>query len=200
MTSAAVHQRGHLEDDQYALRRHRRGREEGVSALVATDDEGQRALPRRLEAQPTAQLSSRFAGGGAALGTRGRTGEERGAEAGSGANWWSGSREKIVHRYTAKLPPAGRIGGRVTRRRPASAATRWAIFARASTKTARSAKSSSICTRKRGLPQHRRTASAIAVTPRLQHGVLLEEYIDAFLFTCFRAETPGTPRQLRTSR
>jgi len=54
--------------------------------------------------------------------------------------------EKIVHRYIAKRRrlPDRRAG---TRRRPASAATRC-TSARASTRTARSARSSSTCTRK----------------------------------------------------
>ena len=47
---AAVHLRRHLQDHQHAERRHRRGLQGGVSALLAAGAEGQRALSRRLEA------------------------------------------------------------------------------------------------------------------------------------------------------
>ena len=49
------------QDDQHAPRRHRRGRQERLPAELATDAQGQRALPRRLEAEPAAQHRGRRA-------------------------------------------------------------------------------------------------------------------------------------------
>ena len=55
----AVRLRGDLQDDQHAARRHSRRRQERVPAELATDAQGQRPVPRRLEAQPAAQQRRR---------------------------------------------------------------------------------------------------------------------------------------------
>ena len=55
---AAVHLGRDLEDHQHAERRHRRGLQVGVSAVLEARAEGQRALPRRLEAEPAAELAA----------------------------------------------------------------------------------------------------------------------------------------------
>ncbi len=55
---AAVHLGCDLEDHQHAERRHRRGLQVGVSLVLEARAEGQRALPRRLEAEPAAELAA----------------------------------------------------------------------------------------------------------------------------------------------
>ena len=125
------------QDDQHAARRDRRGRQEGVPAQLAADAQGQRPVPRRLEAEPAAQHRRRRPGPGrraAADGTEaeGRAGADRGED------------RPPLHRPAAAGCPTA---GPATRRRPASATTR-STCAPASTRTARSARSSSTCTRK----------------------------------------------------
>ena len=52
---AALHLGRHLQDHQHAERRDRRRLQERLHAVVEAGAEGQRALPRRLQAQPAAQ-------------------------------------------------------------------------------------------------------------------------------------------------
>ncbi len=54
---AAVHLGRHLQDDQHAERGDRRGVQGELHAVVAAGPQGQRALSRRLEALPAAQLA-----------------------------------------------------------------------------------------------------------------------------------------------
>ena len=83
-----------------------------------------------------------------------------------------------------------------TRRRRASAATR-STCAPASTRTARSARSSSTCTRKAPPSASLMNCFAIAISLGLQHGVPLEEFVDAFVFTRFEPNgmVKGNPHQ-----
>ncbi len=55
---AALHLRRHLQDHQHAERRHGRGLQGGLPALLEAGAEGQRALPRRLQAVAAAQLAA----------------------------------------------------------------------------------------------------------------------------------------------
>ncbi len=55
---AALHLRRHLQDHQHAERGDRRGLQGGLPALLEAGAESQRALPRRLQAQPAAQLAA----------------------------------------------------------------------------------------------------------------------------------------------
>ncbi len=92
---AAVHLGGDLQDHQHAERRHGRGLQGGVSAVLEARAQGQRALPRRLEALAAAAIAidrrrrgrgrrhrgvHREAGGGARLGAR-RAGRREGGRA-----------------------------------------------------------------------------------------------------------------------
>ena len=52
---AALHLRRHLQDHQHAQRRHRRGLQERLHAVLEAGAEGQRALPRRLQAVAAAE-------------------------------------------------------------------------------------------------------------------------------------------------
>ena len=67
---AAVHLGRHLQDHQHAERRHRRGLQAGLPAVLEAGAQSQRALPRRLQAVAAAQL--------AAHRRRGRRGRRRG--------------------------------------------------------------------------------------------------------------------------
>ena len=165
--------RGDLQDDQHAARRHRRGRQEGLPAELAADAQGQRPLPRRLEAEPAAQHASPTPPTTRGRGRRGR------AEGRAGAR--SPRRSSTATSPSAAGCPTA---GPATRRRPASATTR-STSAPASTRTARSARSSSTCTRKGAAFRSMTNCFAIAISLGLQHGVPLEEFVDAFLFTRF---------------
>ena len=143
---AALHLGRDLQDHQHAERRHGRGLQERLPALLAARAEGQRALPRRLEALAAAQLAAPRRRGG-----RGRGGDRR------------DRRQPARRRAGARSSPSGsssasssgrcasarscRTAARATRRRRSSAATRC-ISAPANTTTAASARSSSTCTRK----------------------------------------------------
>jgi ribonucleoside-diphosphate reductase alpha chain len=52
---AVLHLGRDLQDDQHAQRRHHRGLPEGLRAVLVARHQGQRALPRRLQAQPAAR-------------------------------------------------------------------------------------------------------------------------------------------------
>ena len=139
----AVPLRRHLQDHQHAERRHHRRRGRGLPRLVAADAEGQRAVPRRLEAVAAAQLAGRRGTGVRRGGDRGRGGRRAGREL-------LPSGEEVAARVVVeylrerrRLPD--RRAGYTQKAR--SAATRC-TSARASTPTARSARSSSTCTRR----------------------------------------------------
>ena len=55
---AALHLRRHLQDHQHAERGDRRGLQGGLPLVLEAGAESQRALPRRLQAQPAAQLAA----------------------------------------------------------------------------------------------------------------------------------------------
>ena len=59
----AVHLRRHLQDHQHAERGHGRGREARLRRRLAPHAQGDRPLPRRLQALPAAQLHDRRRGG-----------------------------------------------------------------------------------------------------------------------------------------
>ncbi len=61
---AALHLRRHLQDHQHAERRHGRGLQGGLSVVVEAGAEGQRALPRRLQALAAAQRPAHRRRGG----------------------------------------------------------------------------------------------------------------------------------------
>ena len=80
----AVHLRGDLEDDQHAARGDHRRRQGSLPAQLEADGQGERPLPRRLEAEPTAQLGRRFGRGGDPRSRQGRV--RGGGEARPGAH------------------------------------------------------------------------------------------------------------------
>ena len=130
--------RGHLQDDQHAALGHRRGRQAGLSAELATDAQGQRPVPRRLEAEPAAQQRGRRC--------RPRRRRPTARSGGARAEPVQDRGEDRPPLYRP-APPACPTAGPATRRRPASATTR-STCAPANTRTAPSARSSSTCTRK----------------------------------------------------
>ena len=143
--SPALHLRRHLQDHQHAQRGHRRGLQAVLHALLAPRAQGQRALPRRLQALPAAQCAAagrrcRRAGGGGGRACR------RQADGGARRRC-RGADRGAHHRAPARAREAARTGARATPRRPPSAATR-SICAPASTTTGGSARSSSTCTRR----------------------------------------------------
>ena len=170
----AVHQRGDLQDDQHAARRHRRGREEGVPAELAADAQGQRPLPRRLEAQPAAQHASptRRTSTPRPRRRRGAEGRRRCRSPRRSSTATSPSRRRLPDRragYTQKA----RIGNHKMYLRTGEYedGTLGEIF---------------IDMHKEGAAFRSMTnCFAIAVSLGLQHGVPLEEFVDAFLFTRF---------------
>ena len=144
---AAVHLGRHLQDHQHAERRHRRGLQGELHAVLAAGAEGQRALPRRLQALAAAQLAGarrrrRRAGGGRRADARRQA--DGGACQPSPPSASSSASSSACERASAR---SCRTAARATRRRPPSAATRC-ISTPASTRTAASARSSSTCTRK----------------------------------------------------
>ena len=109
--------------------------------------EGQRALPRRLEAVATVERPTDRRRGGRARRGAGRDPGRAAAgsapppwRSASSSGWWSAS-------SACATASASRIGGKATRRRRWSAATRCTC-APANTSTGASARSSSTCTRR----------------------------------------------------
>ena len=172
----AVHQRGDLEDDQHAPRGDRRGREEGVPAELAADAQGQRPVPRRLEAEPAAQHASPTP---RTLRGRGRRAGRRRSRRPSRCR----IAEKIVHRYIARrrrLPD--RRAGYTQKARIGN----HKIYLRTGEYEDGTLGEIFIDMHKEGAAFRSMTnCFAIAVSLGLQHGVPLEEFVDAFLFTRF---------------
>ena len=170
---AAVHLRRDLEDDQHAARRDHRGREEGVPAELAADAQGQRPLPRRLEAEPAAQLRVADA----------RRDVAEPSEAGAEGRSRCRIAEKIVHRYIARrrrLPD--RRAGYTQKARIGN----HKIYLRTGEYEDGTLGEIFIDMHKEGAAFRSMTnCFAIAVSLGLQHGVPLEEFVDAFLFTRF---------------
>ena len=132
----AVHQRRHLQDHQHAGARDRARLPGRLCRGLAARPQGDGALPRRLEAVAAAGLNAR----------RPSTIEEDEEEKPQAAE--GRSRSPSAWSSAGSASGAGCLAGaRATRRKRWSAATR-SICAPASTRTARSARSSSTCTRK----------------------------------------------------
>ena len=148
---AALHLGRHLQDHQHAERGDGRRLQERLHAVVEAGAEGQRALSRRLQAQPAAQrLADRRRGGRRRRGDRGAgRGTRRGARrADHRAHRRARGRAALPRPRKAAEPPQGLYpeGGR---RRPQGLSA-----GPASSTTAASARSSSTCTR-RVLPSAR---------------------------------------------
>ncbi len=108
---AAVHLGRHLQDHQHAERRHRRGLQGGVPAVLEAGAESQRALPRRLEAVAAAQLAAHRR-----RGRRGRHGGSLHRASGGGARHRAcrkgGGEDRRAHHRLARareaaVPPQG---------------------------------------------------------------------------------------------
>ena len=141
----ALHLGRDLQDHQHAERRHRRGLQERLHAVLEAGAEGQRALPRRLETVAAAQrLADRRRRRGRGRCRRGADRRTRRCRAPSRSPKRSSSASSSGSTATAK---SCRTAARATPRRRSSAATR-SICAPASSTTAASARSSSTCTRK----------------------------------------------------
>ena len=141
---AALHLGRHLQDHQHAERGHGEGMRRELSAVLEAGPQGQRALSRRLQAvaaagQPDLRLRRRRGRAGRNAGGARRGAHRRGQPNASSRRSSSAS--------SPRAREACRSAARATPRRPSSAATR-SICAPANTRTARSAKSSSTCTRK----------------------------------------------------
>ena len=96
---AAVHLGRHLQDHQHAQRRHRRGLQGVLHAVLAAGAEGQRALPRRLQAVAAAQLA---AAGRRCRGGRGDRRAARGRQADGGARRRDGGADRRAHHRAGK--------------------------------------------------------------------------------------------------
>ena len=165
-----------LEDHQPAQRRHDRRRRGVLPRLVAEDDQGQRDLPRRLQALPAAE---RQRAGGARRRRRHRPGASpprrcrRSRRSRSGSSW-----------STCASAVACPTAGPATRRRPRSAATR--SYLRTGEYADGQLGEVFIDMHKEGAAYRSlMNCFAIAISLGLQHGVPLEEYVDAFVFTRF---------------
>ena len=168
----AVHLRGDLQDDQHAALGHRRGRQAGVPAQLAADAQGQRPVPRRLEAQPAAQHASPTPPDDAEAAAA----PEPKAEPVQIA-------EKIVYRYIAhrrRLPD--RRAGYTQKARIGN----HKIYLRTGEYEDGTLGEIFIDMHKEGAAFRSMTnCFAIAISLGLQHGVPLDEFVDAFLFTRF---------------
>ena len=123
--------RRHQQDHQHARGRHHRGRQAGLSRLVAEHAQGGGAVPRRLQALPAAQLHHRRGG-------------RRGRRRGGGGGEDDGEGDHQVHpRAAPAARPARRLYPEGGGRRPQGLPPH-----RGTTRTARWARSSSTCTRK----------------------------------------------------
>ena len=159
-----------LQDDQHAARGDGRGRQEGLPAELAADAQGQRPLPRRLEAEPAAQHRRRRCR------TPSAEVEDAKAEPVQIA-------EKIVHRYIARrrrLPD--RRAGYTQKARIGN----HKIYLRTGEYEDGTLGEIFLDMHKEGAAFRSMTnCFAIAISLGLQHGVPLEEFVDAFLFTRF---------------
>ena len=148
---------------------------------LAADDEGERALPRRLQAEPAAELRRRLARGRDPRRDHGGAGVR--APARSRSAWPRRSRRRIIHRYLARrrrLPD--RRAGYTQKARIGN----HKIYLRTGEYDDGTLGEIFIDMHKEGAAFRSMTnCFAIAVTLGLQHGVPLEEYVDAFLFTRF---------------
>ena len=116
-----------------------------LHAVLAPGAEGQRALPRRLQAVPAAQRAA--AGRRRRRGRGGRRAARRRQADGGARGGGGGADRRAHHRARSASARSCPTGARATRRRPPSAATR-STSTPASTRTGGSARSSSTCTRK----------------------------------------------------
>ena len=170
---------GDLEDDQHAERRDDRRLQGGLRAVLVARREGERALSRRLEAQPAAvgvaDRGRRGAGGGAGRGGAGRAGDgARRADRREGDRQGDRAGEPAAAARAAQgLHPEGD-----RRRAQGVSADRR------------------VCRRALGeifIDMHKEGAAframmnnfAIAISVGLQYGVPLEEFVEAFTFTRF---------------
>ena len=150
---------------------------------LAADAQGQRPLPRRLEAQPAAQHGGRRAGGGDARERRRRARAEGRSRRPTPVQVAERITEKIVHRYIARrrrLPD--RRAGYTQKARIGN----HKIYLRTGEYEDGTLGEIFIDMHKEGAAFRSMTnCFAIAVSLGLQHGVPLEEFVDAFLFTRF---------------
>ena len=194
---SAVHLRRHLQDHQHAARGDGRGLQGSLQAVLAADAQGQRALSRRLETVAAAAKPAHR-----------RRGRRR-------------RRDRGVPRQARHFTGcgAGREGGRESRRAHCRDARARALPDRRKGYTQKAVVGNHKIYLRTGeyddgtlgeifIDMHKEGAAlrsllnnfAIAVSLGLQHGVPLDEYVDAFTFTRFEPSGPvqgNTPSRRR---
>ena len=175
---AAVHQRRDLEDDQPAARRDDRRRQGSLPLLLGAHDQSGRALSRRLEA---------LAAAGRVLRHRlDRTSEVEMPTAGYTTPVQIA--EKIVYRYIAKRRRMPDRRGGYTQKAVVGG---HKVYLRTGEYDDGTIGEIFIDMHKEGAAfRSLMNNFAIAVSLGLQHGVPLEEYVDAFTFTRFEPNGP----------
>ena len=187
---AAVHLRCDLQDHQHAERRHRRGLQGGVSPVVEARAEGQRALPRRLQAQPAAAEPAHRRRGG-----RGRqpTPSQAFIEKPQAARTAAAAErivEKIVERITV-LREREKLPGRRKGYTQKAVVGGHKVYLRTGEYEDGRIGEIFIDLHKEGAALRSLLNNfAIAISLGLQYGVPLEEYVDAFTFTRFEPQGP----------
>ena len=187
---AAVHLGRDLQDHQHAERRHGRGLQVGLSAVVEARAQGQRALPRRLQAQPAAaEPAHRRRGRGRRRSTPSQAFIEK-PQAARAAAAAERVVEKIVERITV-LREREKLPGRRKGYTQKAVVGGHKVYLR--TGEYEDGRLGEIF-----IDMHKEGAAfrslmnnfAIAISLGLQYGVPLEEYVDAFTFTRFEPQGP----------
>ena len=187
---AAVHLRRDLQDHQHAERRHRRGLQGGVPAVLEARAEGQRALPRRLQAQPAAAEPAhrrRGRGGRRADAVAAFIEKPQAARTAAAAERIV---EKIVERITV-LREREKLPGRRKGYTQKAVVGGHKVYLRTGEYEDGRLGEIFIDMHKEGAALRSLINNfAIAISLGLQYGVPLEEYVDAFTFTRFEPQGP----------
>ena len=159
-------------------------------AVVAADAQGQRALPRRLQAEPAAQHRADDDDPDDDAERRRRRAPDQ-----------PSASPRRSSTATSPTPPAARPPRRLHAEGARSAATR-STCAPANTRTARSGEIFIDMHKEGAAFRSMMNCFAIAVSLGLQYGVPLEEFVDAFVFTRFEPNgvVKGNPTTSRCPR
>ena len=185
---AALHLGRDLQDHQHAQRRHGRGLQGGLSALLEARAQGQRALPRRLQALAAAAKPADRRRGGGRRRHRGlhREAEPRRAPRRWRRRWWRQVVERIVIMRERERMPDRRKG--YTQKAVVGG---HKVYLRTGEYDDGRLGEIFIDMHKEGAALRSLLNNfAIAVSLGLQYGVPLEEYVDAFTFTRFEPSGP----------
>ena len=186
---SAIHLRGDFEDDQHAARRNRGGRQEGIRIELEPDAQGERPLPRWLETEPAAQQRLRRSGIGNACRRDGRNRNASHPADDCASTAIAGGESRRENRRTGRSPlhrPPPPLPDRRAGYTQKARIGNHKVYLRTGEYEDGTLGEIFIDMHKEGAAFRSMTnCFAIAVSLGLQHGVPLEEFVDAFVFTRF---------------